>query len=105
MSNVWPLSATRDSDGALSIGGVDVRDAAATFGTPLFLLDEADIRSRARAYREAAQHVGASRVYYAAKAFLSTAVAQADTGVTVTSVAILTSVLRAVTIVQMEPRV
>ncbi|CAB4614816.1 unannotated protein [freshwater metagenome] len=76
MSNVWPLSATRDSDGALSIGGVDVRDAAATFGTPLFLLDEADIRSRARAYREAAQHVGASRVYYAAKAFLSTAVAQ-----------------------------
>lgn len=76
MSNVWPLSATRDSDGALSIGGVDVRDAATEFGTPLFLLDEADIRSRAGAYREAAESVGARKVYYAAKAFLSTAVAR-----------------------------
>jgi len=76
VSNVWPPSAARDSTGALSIGGIDVRDAAAQFGTPLFLLDEDAVRERARAYRQAATEVGASTVYYAAKAFLATAVAR-----------------------------
>ncbi|MFA7324922.1 MAG: diaminopimelate decarboxylase [Candidatus Nanopelagicales bacterium] len=76
MSNVWPPSAARDSRGALSIGGVDVRDAAAQFGTPLFLLDEVAVRSRARAYLQAATAVGAHHVYYASKAFLATAVAR-----------------------------
>ncbi|MDD2857680.1 MAG: diaminopimelate decarboxylase [Candidatus Nanopelagicales bacterium] len=76
MSQVWPPSAQRDASGALSIGGVDVRDAASEFGTPLFLLDEAAVRERARAYRHAASEVGASSVYYAAKAFLATAIAR-----------------------------
>ena len=76
MSNVWPSSASRDSTGALSIGGVDLRDAAAQFGTPLFILDEQDVRARARAYRQAASDVGARAVYYAAKAFLATTVAR-----------------------------
>ena len=76
MSNVWPPSASRDVSGALSVGGVDVRDAAAQFGTPLFLLDEQSVRSRAREYKAAATAVGAQQVYYAAKAFLATRVAQ-----------------------------
>jgi len=76
MSNVWPSSASRGVDGALCIAGVDVRDAAATYGTPLFIFDEADVRKRAREYRDAAEQVGARKVYYAAKAFLSTAVAR-----------------------------
>lgn len=76
MSNVWPASAARDSTGALSIGGVDVRDAAAQFGTPLFILDEQDVRARAREYRIAATQVGARQVYYAAKAFLATGIAR-----------------------------
>lgn len=76
MSQIWPPSATRDAHGALSVGGVDVRDAAARFGTPLFLLDEEAVRERARAYRRAATEVGAGSVYYAAKAFLATAVAR-----------------------------
>jgi len=76
MSNVWPHSATRGTDGALCVAGVDVRDAAAEHGTPLFIFDEADVRARAREYRDAAERVGARKVYYAAKAFLSTAVAR-----------------------------
>ncbi|MEI7453531.1 MAG: diaminopimelate decarboxylase [Actinomycetes bacterium] len=76
MSNVWPNSATRGVDGALCIAGVDVRDAAANHGTPLFIFDEEDVRARAREYREAAEKAGARKVYYAAKAFLSTAVAR-----------------------------
>jgi Diaminopimelate decarboxylase len=58
------------------LGGVDVRDLAQEFGTPLFVLDEGDVRSRARAFREAYADAGASWVFYAAKAFLSVAVAR-----------------------------
>ena len=76
MSNVWPASASRDATGALSIGGVDLRDATAEYGTPLFVLDEQEVRARARAYRQAANDVGARAVYYAAKAFLATTIAK-----------------------------
>ena len=55
------------------MAGLDVRDLAAEFGTPVFLLDEADFRSRARGYAEA--FAGAD-VFYAGKAFLCGAVAR-----------------------------
>jgi diaminopimelate decarboxylase len=69
---VWPRSAKRD-DGVLTIGGVDVRDLAREYGTPLYVYDEEDVRSRAREYA-AAFHDGS--VHYAGKAFLCTAVAR-----------------------------
>jgi diaminopimelate decarboxylase len=72
---VWPQGAHRSADGALVIGGVDVRDAARDFSTPVFLLDEEDFRGRAAAFRSA-YDAGRTDVYYAAKAFLSTAVAR-----------------------------
>ena len=46
---IWPRTAVR-RDGALTLGGVDVRDLAAEFGTPVFVTDEEDVRSRAREY-------------------------------------------------------
>jgi diaminopimelate decarboxylase len=70
---VWPRTAERGADGALRIGGVDVRELAAEFGTPAYVLDEADFRSRCREWRSAFE--GAD-VYYAAKAFLCTAAAR-----------------------------
>lgn len=60
----------------MTIAGVDVRDLAQRFGTPVFVLDEADLRSRTREYALAYRQAGASVVFYAAKAFLSTAVAR-----------------------------
>ena len=79
---VWPSTAAR-SDGAdltarsVSIAGVDVRDLAAEFGTPLFVLDEADFRMRAAAFREAYDDPQApADVFYAGKAFLSATVAR-----------------------------
>ena len=69
---VWPRSARRD-DEALTIGGVDVRDLATEYGTPLYVYDEEDFRSRCREF------VGAfsdGDVYYAGKAFLSTEIAR-----------------------------
>ena len=74
--HVWPRGAKRGGAGELLLGGVDVRDLAQEFGTPLFVLDEADVRSRARAFRDAYAEAGASWVFYAAKAFLSVAVAR-----------------------------
>jgi diaminopimelate decarboxylase len=70
---VWPRSARRGEHGALEIAGVDVRELASTYGTPLFVIDEADFRSRAAEFATA---FGASSVHYAAKAFLCTEVAR-----------------------------
>ncbi|WP_026313363.1 diaminopimelate decarboxylase [Actinomadura flavalba] len=70
--DVWPKSARR-AEGALTIGGVDVRDLARQYGTPLYVYDEVDVRSRAREYAEA---FAAGSVHYAGKAFLCTAVAR-----------------------------
>jgi diaminopimelate decarboxylase len=69
---IWPRGAKRE-DGAVTIGGIDVRDLAREYGTPLFVYDEEDVRSRAREY-VAAFHDG--DVHYAGKAFLCTAVAR-----------------------------
>jgi diaminopimelate decarboxylase len=53
--------------------GHDVRDLVAEHGTPALFVDEADFRTRCRQYREA---FGGALVFYAAKAFLCTAVAR-----------------------------
>ena len=67
---IWPRTARREG-GVLTIGGLDVRELAGTYGTPLFLCDEADLRSRCTDYREAfGPDAG---VFYAAKAFCSRA--------------------------------
>ncbi|TVZ04244.1 diaminopimelate decarboxylase [Trebonia kvetii] len=68
---IWPRGAHR-SGGALTLGGIDVRDLAAEFGTPAMIMDEADVRSRAREYVDAFGEDG--QVYYASKAFCSRAV-------------------------------
>jgi diaminopimelate decarboxylase len=69
---VWPQG-TRRVDGVLTVGGVDVRDLAVEQGTPAFVLDEGEVRARARLFKTA--FAGAD-VYYAGKAFLCTAFAR-----------------------------
>ena len=63
---IWPRSARR-ADGALTISGIDVRDLAAQYGTPAFVLDEEDFRGRCREFVQAFGERAA--VFYAAKAF------------------------------------
>ncbi|MGV8977682.1 MAG: diaminopimelate decarboxylase [Cellulomonas sp.] len=77
----WSSGTARTSDGALAVAGVDLRALAALHGTPVYVLDEADFRARARAYRAAFTAaftaIGTDvDVYYAGKAFLSVAVAR-----------------------------
>ncbi|MGH3390706.1 MAG: diaminopimelate decarboxylase, partial [Actinomadura sp.] len=71
-SMIWPITARRDPE-AVTVGGIDIRDLAAEYGTPLYVYDEEDFRSRCREYR-AAFHDG--EVHYAGKAFLCGAVAR-----------------------------
>jgi diaminopimelate decarboxylase len=70
---LWPNNLVRRGDGVVTVAGLDVRDLAAEFGTPVFVLDEDDFRARCRAFREA---FADSDVFYAGKAFLSTVVAR-----------------------------
>ncbi|WP_027093705.1 diaminopimelate decarboxylase [Cohnella thermotolerans] len=56
--------------GHLEIGGCDVTDLAKEFGTPLYIVDEALVRQRAREYVEAFRQTGLRfQVAYASKAF------------------------------------
>jgi diaminopimelate decarboxylase len=81
---VWPIHAYRNALGILTIAGADIRSLVSEHGSPLFIFDEEDVRSRARefarAYTEAQTTVTPSSspgmIYYAAKAFLSVAVAR-----------------------------
>jgi diaminopimelate decarboxylase len=68
---IWPRSAQR-VDGALTVGGIDVRDLAGRYGTPAFVLDEEDFRGRCRDFSRAFGEQAA--VFYAAKAFCCRAV-------------------------------
>jgi diaminopimelate decarboxylase len=69
---LWPRTVTRDADGELSVGdGVGVRELAETFGTPAYVLDEEDLRSRCRDFRSA---FPTEDIFYAGKSFLCKAV-------------------------------
>ncbi len=68
---LWPRNVARGEGGALAVAGLDVRDLAAEFGTPAYVLDEDDLRSRCREFRAAFPDAD---VYYAGKAFLCRAV-------------------------------
>jgi diaminopimelate decarboxylase len=81
LPQLWAGSVRRNDQGALEVGGVDVRDLAAEHGTPAYLLDETDFRARAAGFRDTmaaafADLCGGADVYYASKAFLCTEVAR-----------------------------
>ncbi len=75
----WSANVARGGDGVLRIGGLRVDELADEYGTPAYFLDEADLRDRARAFRDA---FDGCDVYYAGKAFLSKAIVRiiADEG-------------------------
>ncbi|MFG3052694.1 diaminopimelate decarboxylase [Kitasatospora sp. NPDC048239] len=73
LGSPWPGSARRGPGGEVLVGGVGLAEAAERFGTPLYVLDEAEVRARARAYRRALPQ---AEVLYAAKAFLCSAMAE-----------------------------
>jgi len=76
LPSLWAATVHRGADGALRVGGLDVRDLAEEHGTPAYVLDEVDFRTRAVAFRDAFDGAfgGRARVHYASKAFTCTGV-------------------------------
>ena len=84
---VWALDVRRTAAGELEVACVAVSALSKEFGTPLFVVSEADFRARARDFKDSfdaafEQLCGGVDVYYAGKAFLCTEVARwvADEG-------------------------
>lgn len=78
---LWPRDVRRSDAGELTVGGIGVAELKAQFGTPLFVLSEADFRARAREFKDSfdaafADLCGEVDVYYAGKSFLCTEVAR-----------------------------
>jgi diaminopimelate decarboxylase len=74
--NLAPISTGLDGEGRLQVGGCTLSELARTYGTPLYVLDEATLRASCRAYREALQrhYPGPSLALYASKANSSLAI-------------------------------
>ena len=72
LTHLLPDTAAIDAAGRLSVGGCDLVELADRFGTPLFVYDEAHLRTRCR---EAVAAFG-DGVAYASKAFLCGAMAR-----------------------------
>ncbi|KXS43780.1 MULTISPECIES: diaminopimelate decarboxylase [unclassified Candidatus Frackibacter] len=61
-----------NDEGILEIGGCEVNKIAEEYGTPLYILDEKEIRDNCRAYRKAFEEwYPNSETIYASKAFMS----------------------------------
>lgn len=77
-TEILPLTAQRAPDGRLLIGGCALEVLAAEYGTPLYLYDQATLDEAVTTYQVAlaAHWPGVAEVAYAAKAWLSTALAQ-----------------------------
>jgi diaminopimelate decarboxylase len=79
---LWARTVRRGGpDGRLEVADVPVDVIASQYGTPAYVVDEADFRARAAEFRRAfddafADLCGGADVYYAGKAFLCTEVAR-----------------------------
>ena len=82
---MWSKNASLEG-GVLSLSGISAAALAKDFGTPSFFIDEDAFRSRSLAWHNGLQSQfgpSAGTIYYAAKSFICTAVAQwiADIGI------------------------
>jgi len=66
---IWPSGFHRDEDGEAVIGGVPISDLTAQFGTPVYVIDQAQFEASAKALKRA---FSGATIYYAGKALLST---------------------------------
>ena len=46
LPQLWPRNVSRGADGVLQVAGVDVVTLAAEYGTPAYIFDEDDFRTR-----------------------------------------------------------
>ena len=63
-----------NDNGNLEIGGCDLVELADKFGTPLYVFDEATIRSMTSSYKDAFKNYPNMKMMFAAKAFMTKAI-------------------------------
>lgn len=74
---LFPLTATVNNRGHLSIGGCDAVDLAVEFGTPLYAFDEFTLRRKCQEFRDEFQkRYPDALVVYACKAYINTSLAR-----------------------------
>jgi len=73
LGSPWSSGVARDGRGVLTVGGVAADELAVTHGTPLYVVDGAELRDRCRAFVAA---FGPDHVIYASKAWPTTAILQ-----------------------------
>ncbi|GAB3711036.1 diaminopimelate decarboxylase [Corynebacterium nasicanis] len=73
-AHVWPRNAARQEDGVVTVAGVPLPEIAEEYGTPVFVVDEDDFRSRCQDMARA--FGGPEHVHYASKAFLTRTIAR-----------------------------
>ena len=76
LSSAFPLGSRLNERGVLEIGGCDTLELAREFGTPAYVVAEADLRARARSFLDGGRATGQLdlQVVFASKAFPCTAV-------------------------------
>ncbi|AQP52062.1 diaminopimelate decarboxylase [Tessaracoccus flavescens] len=70
---LWPRGARRDEQGRIVVAGATLPEVAEEHGTPVYVIDEGDFRSRAREFKES---FPGWEIYYAGKALLTRTVAR-----------------------------
>ena len=83
LTHVFPDTASANAAGHLTIGGCDAVELVEQYGTPLYVLDEATLRSRCRQFADSFAHrYSNSQAVYASKAYINPALARifADEG-------------------------
>jgi diaminopimelate decarboxylase len=76
LSPVFPMGSRLNEQGRLEVGGCDTIELAREFGTPVYVVAEDDLRTRARAFVQAGRDAGHEdfHVVFASKAFPCSAV-------------------------------
>lgn len=72
--DIKPISRKINEQGNIEIGGCDLVDLANEYGTPLYVFDEATIRSITNSYKDAFKEYPNMRMMFASKAFMTKAI-------------------------------
>lgn len=78
---IWPANCHRNQSGEIEIAGLAATELVRQFGSPLYVVDQADFESRLasvkKAFEDAANGIGTEvKLYYASKALLTSDVAR-----------------------------
>ncbi len=77
LTHVFPDTTNTNAAGHLTIGGCDATELCEQYGTPLYVLDEATLRSRCQQFaRSFAERYSNSQAVYASKAYINPALAR-----------------------------